>query len=172
MPREAANTLETTSSNLTPDVDLDGATQVTLQNWRSARIELLRLLQRSTVRTTTDDLDSVASDLRRKLGDALSWAKFVQAGSDDDLKSAHRHARTLIESGLFSDGLYPQVSVDMNGEFCFTMRRPGGYVDIGVDGENTLSYHVRNDDKGESTHDDIKFLGIVPSELRDALSEM
>jgi len=58
---------------------------------------------------------------------------------------AFLEAKRLAESRLFGYELYPEVCVDPYGEFTFSHRSEVGYVDIGVRGEDELSYHVRND---------------------------
>ena len=71
------------------------------------------------------------------------------------LSAAQNEANVLIYSGVFSERLSPNVTIDRYGEISFTHQSDTGYVDIGVRGEMELSYHIRNDVKPDATdHDD------------------
>ena len=71
------------------------------------------------------------------------------------LSAAQNEANVLIYSGIFSERLSPNVTIDRYGEISFTHQSETGYVDIGVRGKMELSYHIRNDVAPDATdHDD------------------
>lgn len=84
-------------------------------------------------------------------------------------------AKILIYNRLFSEELYPTISIDLYGEFIFTHKSIKGYVDIGVRGEKELSYHVRNDvNPSETRYDDHEWDDnyIIPKALFNALNSL
>ena len=87
------------------------------------------------------------------------------------LAKAQDEANALIHSRVFSVTLSPEVCIDAHGEISFTHKSVSGYVDIGVRGDEELSYHVRNDPEPErSVNDDHVWQdGIVPMKLRKPL---
>ncbi len=113
------------------------------------------------------------SRLIDELRTAYIHAKLVYQDLDSSrLISGFFEAKYLIECRLFGEELYPNISIDPDGEFIFSHKSKMGYVDIGVRGEKELSYHVRNDVNPNETRyddyiwdDDYK----IPKELYDAL---
>ena len=99
-----------------------------------------------------------------------SAKEFCEGVDIDRIRLAAVEAARILNSGIFPDFLEPQVSVDAYGEFSISLKRPGGYLDIGVRGDGELSYHVRNDlDASKTTYGDIPWYGSnLPDELIDA----
>ena len=124
----------------------------------------------------TTDSPSASMDPTSKLFDEV-YRSFIFAQhtfdklDDEQLERAFQEAKILVASHLFGSELIPNVSIDPYGEFTFSHRSSAGYVDIGVRGENELSYHVRNDvDPGKTTFSDHDWKNYeVPRQLFDAL---
>jgi hypothetical protein len=91
---------------------------------------------------------------------------------DDEMAAVE--ATRILNSGIFPDFLEPHVSVDAYGEFSISLRRPGGYLDIGVCGDGELSYHVRNDfDTSKTVYGDVTWDGAtLPDELVEAAIQL
>ncbi|MFQ6554098.1 hypothetical protein AAD018_017280 [Aestuariibius insulae] len=89
------------------------------------------------------------------------------------LNAAQNEANVLICSGIFSERLSPNVTIDRYGEISFTHQSDTGYIDIGVRGETELSYHIRNDVAPNATdHDDYAWNRFdIPSTLLDAVEK-
>jgi len=65
--------------------------------------------------------------------------------TEEQLENALRDAIRIRNSGLFPEYITPDVGVDEYGEFSFSVKSLKGYLDIGVNGGNEISFHVRND---------------------------
>lgn len=108
------------------------------------------------------------------------FAKFQAAKAfcidvdSEKLRFAAVEAARILSSGIFSDFLKPNVSVDTYGEFSISLRRPGGYLDIGVCGDGELSFHVRNDfDASKTVYGDVEWDGAtLPDELIEAAIQL
>ena len=124
---------------------------------------------------TLDVPNKVEDDHDRLLGEVYQAFVFARHSFHDlderQLEMAFIEAKQLAASRLFGAELYPNVSVDHNGEFTFSHRSSAGYVDIGVRGEAVMSYHVRNDVNPQETRfDDYDWVDYdVPLQLFDAL---
>lgn len=140
--------------------------------WKSRQLKIQRDLLDSTVARTKSayHVDDVRLELLARLDAASMAAVFLESVSVDDLTVARNAAKSIVNAQVFSDTHFPEITIDPYGEVSFTMRRPRGYVDIGVDTSNQLSYHIRNDQDGSSTFDDVDFASReVPSRLVEAL---
>ena len=118
---------------------------------------------------------AVSGELHRRLNDAYTSATASYGGLDKGrLARAYNEAKQLASCTVFQDALMPEVSVDPNGEFIFTCSPRGGYFDIGVSGDQKLSFHVRNDlNKELSDHADLDWKGQrVPDRLITALESL
>jgi hypothetical protein len=62
------------------------------------------------------------------------------------LQQAVSEGINILNSGIFPEFVKPSTAIDEYGEFSISIKRPNGYLDIGVCGDNTISYHVRNDE--------------------------
>lgn len=112
--------------------------------------------------------------LLRVLQDRFMWAtQKCQFASIKTVATAANEAADLICSNIFNEHLLPEILVDEYGEFSFVIKRDSAYIDIGVRGENELSYHVRNDSSGASVYDDIEINdSFIPDSLREALEDL
>lgn len=112
-----------------------------------------------------------APDIFSKFQAAKSFCVDVEP---DRLRFAAVEAARILSSGIFSDFLRPNVSVDTYGEFSISLRRPGGYLDIGVCGDGELSFHVRNDfDASKTVYGDVEWDGAtLPDELIEAAIQL
>lgn len=121
-----------------------------------------------------DFLPSVEEELLHSLLKSLDSIKVtIDYEHYSAVARAAGEALSLIESGLFNETAFPKIRVDEYGEFCFIISRESAYVDIGVSGNGELSYHVKNNETGRSTYDDVKeYDGDIPSELKLAISEI
>lgn len=105
------------------------------------------------------------------LFEAFQYAKMINDSCDiEKLKSAFSEAVGFLTSGIFSEYQRPNISVDQYGEFSFSIGSEVGYLDVGVSGDNTISYHVRNDrEPGNSVYGDDEWDGrIVPDKLLES----
>ena len=90
--------------------------------------------------------------LAKRVDELCRYARLCYDEIDhEQLRAAQNEANVLIYSGVFSERLAPDVTIDRYGEISFTHQSVTGYVDIGVRGETELSYHVRNDVVPEAT---------------------
>lgn len=102
-------------------------------------------------------------------------AKAFCEGIDiDRIRMAAIETTRILNSGIFPDFLEPHVSVDVYGEFSISLRRLGGYLDIGVCGDGELSFHVRNDfDTSKTVYGDVAWDGAtLPEELVEAAIQL
>jgi len=99
---------------------------------------------------------------------------FCDGVGADKIRKAAVEATRILNSGIFPDFLEPHVSVDAYGEFSISLRRPSGYLDIGVCGDGELSYHVRNDfDSSKTAYGDVPWDGAtLPDELIKAAIQL
>ncbi|MEM9059962.1 MAG: hypothetical protein AAGD13_05825 [Pseudomonadota bacterium] len=126
---------------------------------------------RSSLEPRTSEPDG---ELRIRVLDATKWAKtFCEYESEEELNQAASEAFQLIDAGLFSAAMFPKISVDSYGEFCFILKRESAYVDIGVEGTGRVSYHIRNDTLNKSTHGDDEIANpLTIGEIKLALDEI
>ena len=118
---------------------------------------------------------SGALDLDGRLRDAYLFASATFDGLDRQrLARAYGEAMQIAACAIFQETLFPEVSIDPNGEITLSCKTGGGYVDIGVSGDQALSYHVRNDvDPSLSAYADMEWKDYkVPAELLDALEAL
>lgn len=98
---------------------------------------------------TVDNQTSLTSETlfdAKELFELFQSARLFCENIDElQLRKALREAASLLRSGLFSDFQHPQIGVDEHGEFSFSIKKPTGYLAIGVSGEGEISFHVRND---------------------------
>ena len=130
--------------------------------------------------TTYVPTRTISANTETRLFDELEIAYLHAKSMYQDLNSTkfvigYHEAKILIYNRLFSEELYPTISIDPYGEFIFTHKSNKGYVDIGVRGENELSYHVRNDvNPSETRYDDYEWDDnyIIPKALYNALNSL
>ena len=123
--------------------------------------------------TSHQRMGSVVLD--KRLHEAYLFAFNAYDGLDKErLARACREARLLASCALFQETLFPEVSIDPNGEITLSCRARGGYVDIGVCGDQELSFHVRNDVEPRlSAYADMEWTDYkIPSVLLDALEAL
>jgi len=126
----------------------------------------------STTYTTTDILKDELTD---RLDQAYSYAKMCFEGLDQEqLMRAYQEAKRICSCSVFEDGFMPSIFVDSLGEFTISHKSAFGYIDIGVSGDKTLSYGIRNDsDPEKSINDDLPWDDYsIPTQLIDALKEI
>ena len=90
------------------------------------------------------------------------------------LECAIINAAMILNSGILADFVTPRISVDQYGEFSFSVKNSRGYLDIGVDGKGSISYHVRNDiDPSKSVYGDERLDGYeLPTPLVDGVAQL
>ena len=113
--------------------------------------------------------------IQRDIAQAFDFARHASPEIDpEQLDRAFTEAMFLARSGLFGSELAPDVSVDPYGECTFSHQSDAGYIDIGVRGENELSWHVRNDvDPARTVYGDHDWRNRdVPRQLFDAIETL
>ena len=113
--------------------------------------------------------------LDKRLHDAYLFALANFSELDKDtLAKACREASLLASCAIFQEKLFPEICVDPHGEVTLSCKAKGGYADIGVSGNQTLSFGVRNDINPElSAHADMEWVDYkIPSSLLKALDAL
>lgn len=148
------------------DVGLGADSMSSSQTWKAREVDQSRNNPPQASNFTVQ-----APDIFSKFQAAKNFC--VDADSDK-LRLAAAEAARILSSGIFSDWLRPDVSVDTYGEFSISLRRPGGYLDIGVCGDGELSFHVRNDfDASKTVYGDVEWDGAtLPDELIEAAIQL
>ena len=118
---------------------------------------------------------SPPTELDRRLHDACQFALATFGELDKDrLIKAWHEARLLTSCAIFQEALFPEICVDHNGEITLSCKASGGYADIGVSGNQTISFGVRNDlapdlsDHADLVWEDYK----IPPRLLKALAAL
>ena len=138
-----------------------------------------RLKNIPVINSTPDGAISVETIEDRLLDELRSVYKdakhYYQDLDDAKFELGFKEAVDLINSQIFDEKLYPDISIESYGEFIFSHDSNAGYVDIGVRGERRVSYHVMNDVLPEETrYDNHKWDEdyTIPMDLYSALKSL
>lgn len=139
---------------------------------RSSRVWIGR--KQTPVEDYTCNAVGITLDLANIFSKFQAAKAFSEGADTERVRAAAVQAVRILNSGIFPDFLQPSISVDAYGEFSISLRSSGGYLDIGVCGDNEISYHVRNDtDASKSVYGDVEWDGVaLPDDLIEAAIQL
>ena len=118
-------------------------------------------------------LESAEADLLLELN--LAYARAAARLGVNELPNEDNlfgEAEALIRSGIFTDTRFPRIHIDEFGEASFVICRGGTLVDIGIQGEAEISFHVKRE-VGDRVFDDCDFSNrTIPDQLREAMEQI